>query len=44
VTAGSPPGTVGDYLDDVTPGEVVVLDNAGRVGSARLRRNGVAER
>lgn len=30
VTAGSPPGTVGDYLDDVQPGEVVVLDNAGR--------------
>jgi regulator of RNase E activity RraA len=30
VTAGSPPGTVGDYLDDVAPGEVVVLDNNGR--------------
>lgn len=30
VTAGSPPGTVGDYLDDVPPGEVVVLDNGGR--------------
>lgn len=30
VAAGSPPGTVGDYLDDVKPGEVVVLDNAGR--------------
>jgi 4-hydroxy-4-methyl-2-oxoglutarate aldolase len=30
VTAGSPPGTVGDYLDDVAPGDVVVLDNAGR--------------
>ncbi|HEX3961374.1 MAG TPA: RraA family protein [Trebonia sp.] len=30
VTAGSPPGTVGDYLDDVAPGEVVVLDNGGR--------------
>ncbi|MCX5563530.1 RraA family protein [Streptomyces sp. NBC_00038] len=28
--AGSPPGTVGDYLDDVTPGQVVVLDNSGR--------------
>jgi regulator of RNase E activity RraA len=28
VTAGSPPGTVGDYLDDVPPG--VVLDNGGR--------------
>jgi 4-hydroxy-4-methyl-2-oxoglutarate aldolase len=31
VTAGSPPGTVGDYLDDVPPGSVVVLDNGGRV-------------
>jgi 4-hydroxy-4-methyl-2-oxoglutarate aldolase len=31
VTAGSPAGTVGDYLDDVAPGEVVVLDNGGRV-------------
>jgi regulator of RNase E activity RraA len=30
VTASSPPGTVGDYLDDVGPGEVVVLDNGGR--------------
>jgi 4-hydroxy-4-methyl-2-oxoglutarate aldolase len=30
VTAGASPGTVGDYLDDVSPGEVVVLDNAGR--------------
>lgn len=30
VTAGSPPGTVGDYLDDVAPAEVVVLDNGGR--------------
>ena len=30
VTAGSPPGTVGDYLDDVAPGQVVVLDNGGR--------------
>jgi regulator of RNase E activity RraA len=29
-TAARPPGTVGDYLDDVAPGEVVVLDNAGR--------------
>jgi regulator of RNase E activity RraA len=28
--AGSPPGTVGDYLDDVPPGSVVVLDNGGR--------------
>jgi regulator of RNase E activity RraA len=24
-------GTVGDYIDDVPPGEVVVLDNAGRL-------------
>jgi hypothetical protein len=31
VATGSPPGTVGDYLDDVAPGEVVVLDNGGRV-------------
>ena len=30
VPAGSPPGTVGDYLDDVEAGQVVVLDNAGR--------------
>jgi 4-hydroxy-4-methyl-2-oxoglutarate aldolase len=30
VAASSPPGTVGDYLDDVGPGEVVVLDNGGR--------------
>ncbi|MYU26322.1 RraA family protein [Streptomyces sp. SID8352] len=28
--AGDPPGTVGDYLDDVPPGSVVVLDNQGR--------------
>ncbi|MBM2809880.1 MAG: diguanylate cyclase [Chloroflexi bacterium] len=27
---GSPPGTVGDYIDDVEPGQVVVLDNDGR--------------
>ncbi|HVQ96711.1 MAG TPA: RraA family protein [Mycobacteriales bacterium] len=31
VTATSPPGTVGDYLDDVARGQVVVLDNGGRV-------------
>ena len=24
-------GNVGDYIDDVTPGDIVVLDNAGRV-------------
>jgi 4-hydroxy-4-methyl-2-oxoglutarate aldolase len=28
--AGQPPGTVGDYIDDVQPGRVVVLDNGGR--------------
>ena len=28
--AGSPPGTVGDYIDDVAAGNVVVLDNGGR--------------
>src|SRR5215831_12992193 len=28
--AGLPPGTVGDYIDDVSPGGVVVLDNGGR--------------
>jgi 4-hydroxy-4-methyl-2-oxoglutarate aldolase len=28
--ASSPPGTVGDYIDDVVPGSVVVLDNGGR--------------
>ncbi len=28
--AGKPPGTVGDYIDDVPPGSVVVLDNGGR--------------
>ncbi len=28
--AGTPPGTVGDYIDDVAPGDVVVLDNGGR--------------
>jgi 4-hydroxy-4-methyl-2-oxoglutarate aldolase len=28
--AGTPPGTVGDYIDDVQPGRVVVLDNGGR--------------
>jgi regulator of RNase E activity RraA len=31
VTSGHTPGTVGDYLDDVPAGGVVVLDNAGRV-------------
>jgi 4-hydroxy-4-methyl-2-oxoglutarate aldolase len=28
--AGNPPGTVGDYIDDVPVGAVVVLDNGGR--------------
>jgi regulator of RNase E activity RraA len=28
--AANPPGTVGDYIDDVEPGSVVVLDNGGR--------------
>lgn len=28
--AGKPAGTVGDYIDDVKPGEVIVLDNGGR--------------
>jgi regulator of RNase E activity RraA len=28
--AGNPAGTVGDYIDDVEPGAVVVLDNGGR--------------
>lgn len=28
--ASVPPGTVGDYIDDVSPGSVVVLDNGGR--------------
>jgi 4-hydroxy-4-methyl-2-oxoglutarate aldolase len=28
--AGQPPGTVGDYIDDIPPGTVIVLDNGGR--------------
>ena len=28
--ASKPPGTVGDYIDDVAPGAVIVLDNSGR--------------
>ena len=28
--AGKPCGTVGDYIDDVPPGSIVVLDNGGR--------------
>lgn len=29
--AASPPGTVGDYIDDVAEGDVVVIDNGGRL-------------
>ena len=28
--AGNPPGTVGDYIDDIEPGAVIVLANGGR--------------
>lgn len=28
--AGNPPGTVGDFIDDVLPGQVMVIDNRGR--------------
>lgn len=31
IPVGSEKGTVGDYIDDVARGEVVVLDNAGRL-------------
>jgi 4-hydroxy-4-methyl-2-oxoglutarate aldolase len=30
VPAGGKPGNVGDYIDDVAPGSVLVLDNGGR--------------
>jgi regulator of RNase E activity RraA len=30
VPASNPPGTVGDFIDDVAPGDMVVLDNRGR--------------
>ncbi|WP_175852917.1 RraA family protein [Burkholderia anthina] len=30
VPASMPPGTVGDFIDDVAPGDVVVIDNDGR--------------
>jgi len=30
VPAGSPAGTVGDFIDDVAQGDVIVLDNDGR--------------
>lgn len=29
-SASTPPGTVGDFIDDVQPGDVVVIDNDGR--------------
>jgi regulator of RNase E activity RraA len=28
--AATPPGTVGDYIDDVSPGSVIAIDNGGR--------------
>src|SRR3954468_18701996 len=31
IPCGIVKGTVGDYIDDVPPGDVVVLDNAGRL-------------
>ena len=31
IPCGMVKGTVGDYIDDVPPGDVVVLDNAGRL-------------
>ena len=30
VPCGQPAGTVGDFIDEVAPGDVVVIDNAGR--------------
>lgn len=30
VTASVPPGSVGDFIDDVSPGDVIVIDNDGR--------------
>jgi regulator of RNase E activity RraA len=30
VAASNPPGPVGDFVDDVAPGDVVVIDNDGR--------------
>ncbi|MBP0622373.1 RraA family protein [Cupriavidus consociatus] len=30
VSASTPPGTVGDFIDDVQPGDVIVIDNDGR--------------
>lgn len=31
--AGKPAGTVGDFIDDVPPGQVVVIDNGGRANA-----------
>lgn len=30
VSASTPPGTVGDFIDDVQPGDVIVIDNDSR--------------
>ncbi|CAN7493239.1 RraA family protein [Variovorax sp. LjRoot130] len=30
VSASTPPGTVGDFIDDVAEGDVIVIDNGGR--------------
>ncbi|MBV6748873.1 RraA family protein [Pseudomonas chlororaphis] len=30
VSASVPPGTVGDFIEDVAPGDIVVIDNGGR--------------
>lgn len=30
VSASTPPGTVGDFIDDVQPGDIIVIDNDGR--------------
>ncbi|EPL08824.1 RraA family protein [Pseudomonas sp. CF161] len=30
VSASTPPGTVGDFIEEVAPGDVVVIDNGGR--------------
>jgi regulator of RNase E activity RraA len=30
VSASTPPGTVGDFIDDVAPGDVLVIANSGR--------------
>ncbi len=31
VPCGQPAGTVGDFIDDVDPGDVIVIDNDGRI-------------